>query len=119
MKTVHSLKIVAMFPLAFLVLVSLLFGVGEMLGGDISDAGHLIPVVFVGLVIWLCWKRPLWGGILLLLGAAISWLKFRRVFLSDNTAVWVSPLVIMILPLVFSGFLLLTAEWMGRIHKAT
>jgi len=69
MKTVRGLKIAAMIPLGFMALILLIFAVGESVGGDLSGLMHLLPVVLVGLVAWLCWKRPLWGGILLLAGA--------------------------------------------------
>jgi hypothetical protein len=116
MKTIQGLKIAAMLPLAFMILVLLVFGIGEMVGGDLSGAGHLIPVVFVGLVIWFCWKKPLWGGILLLIGAGFEVFNFRDVFARPNPELWLAPLLIMTLPLAFSGLLLLLAEWIGRIR---
>ena len=116
MRTIRGLKIAAMIPLGFMVLVLLMFGIGETLGGDLSGLMHLVPVVFVGLVIWLCWKRPSWGGILLLVGVLLEVIMFWRMFTSADTSAMVAPLVIMILPLAFSGLLLLIAEWVGRIQ---
>ena len=48
-------------PLCFF----LLFTVGEVLSGDISGFAHLIQAVPVLLLIFLAWKRPLIGGVLL------------------------------------------------------
>jgi hypothetical protein len=119
MQTIRGLKIAAMVPLGFMVLVLLMFGIGEVVGGDLSGIQHIVPVVFVGLVVWLCWRRPLWGGILLLLGASFFTLTFWRMFTSEDLSAMVAPLVIMILPLAFSGLLLLAAEGVGRIrHNA-
>ena len=115
MKTVQGLKVVAMLPLAFMLMVLMMFGIGEMAGGDLSGAGHLIPVIFAGLIIWLCWKRPLWGGSLLMLGAAFEVFVFRDIFHAPSLELVLAPLFMMILPLAFSGLLLLTAAWLGRI----
>ncbi len=116
MKPVQGLKVVAMIPLGFMVAILILFAVGESVGGDLSGLMHLVPVAFVGLVIWLCWKRPLWGGLLLLLGAIVETFTFRRLMLQAEPGAIVTPLAIMILPLAFSGLLLLLVEWMERIH---
>jgi hypothetical protein len=117
MKTVQALKIVAMLPLGFMVLVLLAFGIGESLGGDLSGLMHLVPVVFVGLVVWLCWKRPLWGGLLLLAGAALQANIFGRAWMNAAPSGMIAPLVIMILPLAFSGILLLLAARVERMQR--
>jgi hypothetical protein len=114
MKTVRGLKIAAMFPLAFMVVILLIFAIGESVGGDLSGLMHLLPVVLVGLVAWLCWKRPLWGGILLLAGAIFEAVFFGLAFRRAGPGGVVSPIIIMILPLMVSGVLLLAAAWIGR-----
>ena len=117
MKTIQGLKIAAMLPLGFMILILLAFGIGESLGGDLGGLMHLVPVVFVGLVIWLCWKRPLWGGLLLLAGALLEMIVSLNVLL-NRPPLWYWTLIIMILPLAFSGLLLLMAEWVGRIQRS-
>lgn len=114
MKTMQALKVVSLLPLGFMVLVLLMFAIGESVGGDLSGLMHLVPVVFVGLVIWLCWKHPQWGGLLLLAGAVFEALSFWRLFLQADAAAIISPLVIMILPLALSGLLLLIVAWLER-----
>lgn len=119
MKTVKALKIAALVPLGFMVAILLIFAIGESVGGDLSGLMHLVPVVLVGLVAWLCWKRPLWGGILLLAGAVFEAVFFAAIVLRDaNPGGMVSPIIILILPLTLSGALLLTAARIGRTKPA-
>jgi tellurite resistance protein TehA-like permease len=54
MKTSKILKILALLPVGWIVLVSLVFGIGESLGGDVGGLMHLVPVVVLGLAVWLC-----------------------------------------------------------------
>lgn len=116
MKTVQSLKVAALVPLGFMVLVLLTFGLGETLSGDLSGMMHFVPVVFAVLVAWLCWKRPLWGGVLLLAGVVFEVIAFWGILI-NRPPMWFWTLIIMILPLAFSGLLLLTAEWVKRIKQ--
>jgi len=116
MKTVQGLKIAALVPLAFMVLLLLSFGIGETLSGDWSGLMHFVPVIFAVLVAWVCWKRPLWGGVLLLIGVVFEVVFFWGT-LVGRPPMWFWPLIIMILPLAFSGLLLLTAEWVQHIKQ--
>jgi hypothetical protein len=112
MKTIKGLKIAALVPLGWMAAVLLLFAVGETLGGDWSGVGHLLSLAFVGLVMWLGWKRPLWGGILLLAGAIFETITFAGAL--GNPQAWLPPFLIMILPLILSGLLLLGAARLER-----
>ena len=114
MKTVKWLKIAAMVPLGFMVAILLVFAIGESVGGDLSGLMHLVPVGFVILVSWFCWKRPLWGGILLLAAAIFEAVFFGISMRGAGPGAVVSPIIIMIMPLTLSGALLLTAAWVGR-----
>jgi hypothetical protein len=114
MKTIKGLKIAAMVPLGFVVAILLIFAIGESGGGDLSGLMHLVPVVLVGLVIWLCWKRPLWSGILLLAVAIFEAVSFGILLADAEPGGVASPVIILILPLTVSGLLLLTAAWIGR-----
>lgn len=115
MKTTRALKIVAMLPLGFMVLVLMAFGIGETVGGDLSGLMHLVEVAIVGGVVWLAWKRPLWGGILLLLGAIVQALNFGRFFSQADATAIIAPLVIMVIPLGFSGILLIVADHLQHL----
>lgn len=107
-----SLKIAALIPLGLMTLVLLMFGIGEMAGGDWSGIGHLVPIVFVAVVMWFGWKQPLWGGAFLLVGAVLNTIRYiPALFFRQNN---LGPLFIMILPLALSGGLLL---WAGLLER--
>ena len=99
MKTTQALKIVAILPLVFTVSVLLLFGVGEAVGGDLSGLMHLVEVLIVGAVIWLAWKRPVWGGALLLAGASFQIIRFWNALQQAGPSAVMAPLFIIVLPL--------------------
>jgi hypothetical protein len=114
MKTIKGLKIAAMIPLGFMALILLIFAIGESVGGDLSGLMHLVPVVLVGVVAWLGWKRPLWGGILLLAGAIFEAVFFGLALRGAGPGAVISPIIIMIFPLVLGGGLLIAAGWLQR-----
>jgi hypothetical protein len=65
-RSVHTarwLRILALIPLALQAGVFLLFGLGEMSGGDWSGAGHLLQLAVTVLLAALGWMRPLEGGV--------------------------------------------------------
>ena len=45
----------------------LLFAIGESVSGDISGLAHLVPFALAALLAFLAWKRPLDGGIALII----------------------------------------------------
>lgn len=51
-----------MLPLAFMAILMVAFGIGESIGGDRSGLMHLVPVILVGLMVWLRWERFPLGG---------------------------------------------------------
>ncbi len=53
MQSGKGLKIAALILLGLATAVLLLFGIGEMAGGDWSGIGHLIPAALIGLLTWL------------------------------------------------------------------
>ncbi len=117
MKTIKGLKIAALVPLGWMALISLAFGIGETVGGDWSGLGHFVPLILVGLAIWLGWKRPLWGGALLLVGAVLMALPFSRAW--GDPQEWLAPFLILILPLALSGLLFLFAGWLEGKAKGS
>lgn len=108
MNTAKILKIIAVLPLALFALVSLVFGIGESTGGDLSGLMHLVPVVLIALLIWLCWKRPLWGGIFLLAYALIRSLLLIPEFLMRPAESVLNPSIITLtlIPAVAGGLFL-------------
>jgi len=78
----------------------LVFGIGEMLAGDLSGLIHFVPVIIIAVLMFLAIKRPLEGGIVLVgLGALGS------VFTSILTGG---------LPFLVSGLLFLTGAVLAR-----
>jgi hypothetical protein len=84
--------------------VFLLFGIGEMASGDLSGAGHLLPAVATVVLAVLAWRRPVEGGVALVLIGVLA-----RVGVSDITA-----LLILAAPPIVSGLLFLLAGWIAR-----
>lgn len=106
MQNAAGLKIIALISAGLAAAVLLLFAVGETAGGDRSGLGHLIVVVPIGLLLWLGWKFPLWGGIcFLLLGLVASFIYLDAL----RGPGWLAPFLIIIAPMLFSGFMLLAA----------
>jgi len=101
-----GIKIFAeVFPGIPLVIL-LLFAIGETVGGDWSGLGHLIQAIPIALLMWLGWKRPLWGGTLLLVLSLIAAYSFANPLRGVD---WLSPLLVIIAPLILSGILFLGA----------
>jgi len=111
MKNMKGLKIVALIFPGLATAVLLLFAFGETIGGDWSGLGHLIQVIPIVLLMWLGWKRPLWGGIFLLLLGFIASHSFSDALRGPE---WLAPFLILIAPLLLSGFLLLVAARLER-----
>ena len=102
--TVRRLMIAGLIPLGLQVAIFLLFGLGEMASGDLSGAGHLLPVVATLVLALLSWKRPFEGGAALLVVGVVT-----RADVSDATA-----MLIMVAPQIVSGLLFLLAGWTAK-----
>lgn len=113
MNKTKGIKIIALIFPGISLAILLLFTIGETMGGDWSGLGHLIQAVPIALLVWLGWKRPLWGGILLLVLSLIAAYSFANLFRGTD---WLAPLLIIIAPLFLSGILCLSA---ARLEKRT
>jgi len=111
MKSIKALKIIALIFPGLVVAILMLFTVGETIGGDWSGLGHLIQVAPIVLLMWLGWKRPLWGGIFLLLLGLLASLSFADAVRGSE---WLAPFLIIIAPLLLSGLLLLGVAWLEK-----
>lgn len=115
MKTAKTLKIIGLLPVGLLLLVYLVFGIGEAASGDVGGWMHLVQFAIVGVAIWLCWKYPLWGGILLLAMALFRVLALiPELFLRPPGSIWNSSLFVLILIPAISGGLFLYAGLLER-----
>jgi hypothetical protein len=111
MKNIKVLKIAALIVSGLTLGVLLLFALGETIGGDWSGLGHLIQAIPIGLLLWLGCKRPLWGGILLLI---LSLAAFPLFGVSLRGSEWLAPFLIIIAPLFLSGVLFLGAAGLEK-----
>ncbi len=120
MSTAKILKIVALLPIGFMSLVFLFFGIGESSGGDLAGLMHIVQFVIVAFAMWLCWKYPLWGGILLL-----AWSLFRvlalipEFFLRPPGSIWSPSLFILTFLPAIPGALFLYAGLLERKAAST
>jgi hypothetical protein len=96
---VRGTMIAALIPLGLQAAVLALFGLGEMLSGDLSGAGHLLSLLTTVLTAFLAWTRPLEGGIALVVMGLVAATGYR-----DLTSIG-----IMSAPQLVSGLLFLTA----------
>jgi hypothetical protein len=108
-RTARWLAVVALVPLGLQVAVYLVFGIGEMASGDWSGAGHLVPAIATGVLGFLCWKRPLEGGVALLLVGVITLL-----LTSGGAAI-----LIVAAPMLLSGALFLASGLVARAQAAS
>ena len=108
-------KIAALAPLGLGIAFSLLFTVGEIVGGDVAGIQHLPPaVVLVGLV-WLAWRRPTVAGIVLLVLAVPLGTAYVVVLVvHDLPLTWALEIA---LPPVLTGLLLLRAGRPERVSR--
>lgn len=111
MKNSKVLKIAALIFPGLTLGVLLLFALGETIGGDWSGLGHLIQAIPIGLLLWVGWKRPLWGGSLLVI---LSLAAVPLFGISLRGSEWLAPFLIIVAPLFLSGVLFLGAAGLER-----
>jgi hypothetical protein len=111
MEKVDGLKVFALVPPGLSLLILAAFAFGETASGDWSGLGHLVQAVPIVLLMWLGWKRPLWGGILLLLLGFFTAITFSDALRGPE---WLAPFLILVAPLLLSGLLLL---WAARLER--
>jgi hypothetical protein len=106
-----ALKIVALIFAGFTIAILLLFGLGETIGGDWSGLGHLIQAMPIGLLMWLGWKRPFWGGLFLIVLSLLASYSYADALRGPG---WLAPFLIIIAPLFASGVLLMGAAGLEK-----
>jgi hypothetical protein len=111
MDKIKTLKIIALVFPGLTVAVLLLFALGETIGGDWSGLGHLIQAIPIAFLMWLGWKHPLSGGILLLVLSFLAAYSMGEILRGPE---WLAPSLIIIAPLILSGILLLGAAGLER-----
>jgi hypothetical protein len=111
MKSIKTLKIMALVFPGLTIAILLLFALGETIGGDWSGLGHLLQAIPIGLLMWLGWKRPLWGGMFLLVLSLLAAYSLAEALRGPG---WPVRMLIMIAPLSLSGIFLLGAAGLER-----
>jgi hypothetical protein len=91
----------------------LAFGIGEVMGGDISGLIHLAPAVLIYALVYLCWRRPFEGGITLMVVAIISGISVIPAYFANSGVNSFSGLI-GVLPSFVAGLLLLIAWLIAR-----
>jgi hypothetical protein len=111
------LRIVACIILGIPLAIFLLFGIGEMVGGDISGGMHLVEALIVVLVGILSWKRPFEAGIILCLSSLALTGFFLSILLpnpANEGPTNFFSLLILVLPTLIAGILFLSAGIVAR-----
>lgn len=57
---------IGLIPAGFFIGLWLLFGLGEVFGGDLSGLSHLIPAILMIILVLVSWKWPRVGGLVML-----------------------------------------------------
>ena len=104
MTFINAIKVAALVPPSLATAVLLLFAVGETAGGDPSGLHHLVPAALFGLLVWLGWRRPVWGGVLLVLAGLLVAFAIAGALRGPHP---LAPFLIMVAPLLVGGMLLL------------
>lgn len=107
----QPIKIVALVFPGIPLVILLSFAIGETMGGDWSGLGHLAQAAPIILLMWLGWKRPLLGGILLMLLSFLAAYSLIDVLLSPE---WLATFLLIIAPLLMSGILFLGTAVLER-----
>jgi hypothetical protein len=111
MKKTSRIKLMALIFPGLTIAILLLFALGETIGGDWSGLGHLFQAIPIGFLMWLGWKRPLWGGMFLLVLSLLASYGLADALRGPG---WPVRMLIMIAPLFLSGILLLSAAGLER-----
>lgn len=115
--TSHRLRIAACVVLAVPLAIFLLFGIGEMVGGDLSGGMHLVEALVVVLLGSLAWKRPFEAGLALSVGGVALAAVFLTVLLREpprEGLINFSAFLILVLPTLIAGVLFLSAGILAR-----
>lgn len=113
-RSARWLRIAALVALAVPAAILVLFGVGEMVGGDLSGAAHLLELAVTALVGILAWMRPLEGGAALAAGGGLFMVVFLASAAGAQSAVISPAVLILAAPQIISGVLFFIAGMLGQ-----
>jgi hypothetical protein len=113
-KTARWLRIGGLIALAVPAAIFLLFGVGEMAGGDLSGAMHLVELAVTVLVGALAWMRPLEGGAVLAAAGGLFGVTLLTQASGAESAVISPAILILALPQIVAGVLFFLTGLLGQ-----
>lgn len=91
----------------------LFFGIGEMTSGDWSGAIHLVPAIMVVALMFLAWRRPMEGGVVLVILGVLAFLYYGVATMQGGRPFQVTSLIGGV-PYLVCGFLFLAAIALAR-----
>lgn len=112
MQTSHLIKVLALVPLGLTAGVLLLFTLGETASGDWSGLGHLVQLLPVLFLMWLSWRRPSLGALLLIALAAVAAISYYGRL---SAVALTPPFWLLVAPILIAAALLFAA---GRLKSS-
>ena len=104
----HILALVGLVIIGLNAALYLLFAVGETVSGDISGLAHMLPFALAALLAFLAWKRPLDGGIALIILGILGTILSPPILRGDITGI-AFTLIYSSGPLIVAGLFFLAA----------
>ena len=90
--------------LAIPTIILLLFFFGEVFGGDITGFIHLVQLIPIIIIIFVLWKWPKAGGIILIiLGISFAVLYAVSMFSNQNPVGFITTEALLFVPLILAG----------------
>ena len=100
-----STKLIALGLLGLGTALFLVFGLAELLGGDLTGVQHLIPAAILAALMYVGWRRPHAAGITLLVLAAVLTAAGVSLFFARDLPL-LSLALLFVLPSLVTGLLL-------------
>lgn len=89
------------------------FGIGEVTGGDISGIFHFGPAIIIFILVYLSWRRPYEGGIVLIATGIVSGIRMFSALQPGPSSNY-AGFIIATIPNLVSGLFLLAASLTAR-----
>ena len=112
MKRSNVFKIAAAVVLALTFILWFIASIIGMMQGVPREINNIISIVFIALLGFLAWKRPLLGGILLAVFAILITIYF--LMFDDLLSTALVGMVLLSVPVVAAGFLFIEADWASK-----